>query len=384
MLKLTPLMAGALALAACAACPAAQKDTEGYRPERAELAAQMPTYVVALNARVRQQMDYPRNNAIYVPQTYYYPSTPGLSTGQAAMAGAVGAAIGAALAEAIIYGEAKERAGAAYTPLQRNGCDLPLAEPVGQAVRAAMARAPWGANAQPVAVDGEQDDWEKQIPKDRPRQVFSVTSSLTPGATALVTTLDIAGYAPQGEGGGSSWQKQPLWRDQLIVVSDWMELASKTEADIAGMVAEEDTRFAESGDLELVAKVAKDRYGAGRDGRARAVAADRLHQRNLKLAREAVWSPITEGQRRAALWSRDDCAPMRSALALGGAELGRMLDELYAQRLPPRLSVKDKDSAFERPGERGIYALPGGTYVSRNEGGSTQLVYRYSLLPLKD
>lgn len=380
MFKITSLLAGALALGACAASRAAEKDVAGYGPERAELAAQMPVYVVALNARVRQQMDYPRNDARYMPQTVYSHSMPGLSIGQAVLVDAVGNALAAALIEGSIYGEAKERAAAAYAPLRRRGCDLPLAEPLA-AVQAALARAPWGTKAQPIAIDGEQDDWEKRIPKDRPRQVFSVTSSLAPGAATLVTTLDIAGYAPQGEGKDSSWQKQPLWRDQLIVVSEWMELAPKTEADIADLVAEEDARFAESGDLERVAKVAKDRYGAGRDGRARAVAADRLHQRNLKFAREATWSPVTEGQRRAALWSRDECAPMRAALALSGAELGRMLDDLYAQRLPPRLSVKDDDSGFERPGQRGIYALPGGTYVSRNDGGSTQLVYRYSLLP---
>lgn len=299
--------------------------------------------------------------------------------GQAALANA----LGAALADAMIYAEAKQRAAAAYAPVVGGRCDLEIAAPLQQTLREAMARAPWGANVQPILIDGDVEDWDKQIPKDRPRQVFSVSASLTPGLGALLTSVDLAAYSPEGEGSGSSWQKKPLWQDRFIVVSDVVALPAKSDADRARMAAQEDARYAESGDLAVVAKVAKDIYGAGKSERMRATAADRLHKRNLKLAREADWSLLTEGPRRGELWSQDDCAPMRAAVAAASGELGRMLDDLYAQRLPPRLPAKHKtkDDPPEAPGERKIRALPGGVYVSRNEGGTTPLAYRYHLLP---
>ncbi|ROU08916.1 hypothetical protein [Lysobacter enzymogenes] len=385
MFKITPLVAGALALASCAICHAAD-DVDGYRSERAEMAAQMPVYIVALNQRVRPQIDYPRmaGPTLYVP--YPYSASAGLSSGQAAMAGAVGGALGSALAEAMIYAEAKQRAAAAYAPVLGGHCDLTVDAPLQQTLRDAMARAPWGASVQPILVDGSDEAWEKQVPKDRPRQVFTVTSSLTPGLGALVTSVDLAAYAPQGESPGSSWQKTPLWRDHLIVVSDVMALPPKTDADRARMVAHEDARYAESGDLAKVAKVAKDLYGAGRSERMHAAAADSLHKRNLKLARQADWSLLTEGPRRGELWIQDDCAPMRAAVRSANDELGRMLDDLYAQRLPPRLPTKHKTKGDppEPAGARAIRSLPGGVYVSRDEGGTTALAYRYRLLPLKD
>lgn len=380
MLKITALAAGAFALLSHADCRAADY-ADGYRPERATMAAQMPVYLVVLNSRVRPQIDYPRvpGGTVYVPNPYQYNNIPGISFGQAQMAGA----LGSALAEAMLYAEAKQRATAAYAPMVGGRCDLAVAARLQQTLREAMARAPWGANVQPILIDGDVEDWDKQIPKDRPRQVFSVSASLTPGLGALMTWVDLAAYSPEGGASGSSWQKKPLWQDQLIVVSDAVTLPAKSDADRARMVAQEDARYAESGDLAVVARVAKDIYGAGKSERMRATAADRLHKRNLKLAREADWSLLTEGPRRGELWSQDDCAPMSAALAAATGELGRMLDDLYAQRLPPRLPAthKTKDDPPELPGERKIRALPGGVYVSRNEGGIIPLAYRYRLLP---
>lgn len=381
MLKITAIAVGALALLSYADCRAAD-DTDGYRPERAAMAAQMPVYIVVLNARVRPQMDYPRmaGATVYVPY-----DASGMSYGQMAAVGVVGGVLSSVLAEAMIYAEAKQRATAAYAPVLKGRCDLVVDTLLQQTLREAMARAPWGANVQPILIDGSAEDWDKQIPKDRPRQVFTVTSSLTPGLGALLTSLDLAAYSPDGEASGTSWQKKPLWRDQFIVVSDVMVLPAKTDADRARMAAQEDARYAESGDLAVVAKVAKDIYGAGKSERMRATAADRLHKSNLKLAREANWSLLTEGPRRGELWSQDDCAPMRAAVTAGNVELGRMLDDLYAQRLPPRLPSKHKtkDDPPESAGERKTRALPGGVYVSRNEAGTTALAYRYRLLPQK-
>lgn len=191
--RLSPLAAGALALASCVACHAAD-DIEGYRPERAAMAAHMPVYIVALNPRVRPQIDYPRlaGRAVYVPNTFSN------AAGLTAIQAAVGGALGVALGEAAIYSEAKQRAAASHAPLLKARCDLPV-----------------------------------------------------------------------------------------------------------------------------------------------------------------------------------DAA---------GGELGRMLDELHAQRLPPRLPARHRteDEPSEPAGERAIRALPGGVYVSRNEGGTTALAYRYRLLPRED
>lgn len=390
MLRIAPLAAGAVALAACAVCQAAAKDVDGYRPERAELAAQLPVYIVALNARVRPQVAYPERAPgmdVYQQmqtQNLIDSLQPGMSSGAAIATGALAGALGGALANAMLYAAARDYAESAYAPVLRNHCDLQVDAPLQQAVREATARSPWGGNTQPVLIDGSAKDWEDRIAKDRPRQVFSVTASLSADFSALLTTVDVAAYAPGGESAGTGWQKKPLWRDHLVVVSDPIVLPPKTQADIDRMIAEENARFAESGDLAIVDRVAKDRYGSGKPERAQAVAADRRHQSRLKLARAATWVAGTDGARRAQLWTSDECAPVRAALNLAVAESGRMLDDLYAQRLPPRLSSKDEAGTPEQPGARAIRALPGGGYVSRNDGGATRLDHRFNLLPLKD
>lgn len=390
MSRITPLMAGAVALAACTFCQAAAKDIEGYRPERAELAAQMPVYIVALNARVRPQVAYPERSpgmdAYLQIQTQNLVDSlqPAMSTGSAIAAGALGGAIGAALGEAMVRAAARDYAAAAYAPLLHSQCDLQVDAPLQRAVREAAARSPWGAAAQSVFIDGSVEDWNKQIPRDRPRQVFSITASLSPDFAALVTTVDAAAFAPEDASAGTGWQKKPLWRDQLIVVSDPMALPPKTQADIERMVAEENARFAESGDLAIVERVAKDRYGASKPERSQAVAADRRHQSRLKLARASTWVAGTDGARRAQLWTDGACAPVRAALDQAVAETGRMLDDLYAQRLPARVPSKDTVVTPEQAGVRAIQALPGGVYVSRNDAAATKLDYRFSLLPLKD
>lgn len=385
-IKTAPLAAGALALALSTAAQAASKEIDGYRPERATLAASLPVHIVALNRQVRPQIDY-----VYQDVSRYTPGYPGgspqfnagMSTGQAIGVNVLGSLIASAIVNSAAYSKAKSRAVAAYEPLQHTQCDLPIDAPLQQAVRDAIARASWGAATTVTVTDGEDDTWEKRIPKDQPRQIFTITSSLSPGLTGLVTSVDVAAYAPEGET-KSAWQKKPLWRDHFIVVSDWLELPPKTTVEIEQLVAEENRRFVDSGAQAMVARV-KEKGRAGRSSELREAAdARKLHEKNLELAREESWSPEIEDQRRARLWSENGCARLRSAIDLAGVELGRMLDALYTQQLPARRSSKELDNAFERPGERQIRALPGGVYVSRNEGGSVNLDFRYSLLPLKE
>lgn len=385
-IKTAPLAAGVLMLALSTAAQAASKEIDGYRSERASLAASLPVHIVALDQRVRPQVDF-----VYQDVTRYMPGYPGgtpqfnsgMSTGQAIGVNVLGGLIASAIVNGAAYSEAKNRAVAAYQPLQQARCDLPVDTPLQQAVRDAIARAPWGAAVAVNLTDGEDDAWEKRIPKDQPRQIFTITSSLSPGLTALVTSVDVAAYAPEGEA-KPAWRKKPLWRDHFIVVSDWLDLPPKTAAEVEQLVAQEQRRFADSGAQAMVARV-KEKGRVGRSSELREAAdARKLHEKNLELAREESWSAEIEDQRRARLWSENDCARLRSAIDLAGAELGRMLDALYAQQLPARRSSKELDNAFERPGDRQIRALPGGVYVSRNEGGSVNLNFRYSLLPVKE
>lgn len=390
MFKITPLLAGALVLAASAACQAADKDLPGYRPERAEQAAQWPVYLVTLNERVRPQVGYgwqgPAADTYLqlMSQTTMQYMQPYMGSDQSIVGGALGGAIGGAIVGAALHAAVRDDASQGLAVLQRSGCDLPVGAPLRDTVRTALARAPWGADVQPVLVDGSAEGWEAQVPHDRPRQVFTVTSSMAPGFTALVTTVDAAAYAPETGANGDAWQKKPLWRDHLIVVSEPVVLPAKTQADIDRMVADENARFAASGDIEVIDRVAKDRYGSSKADRSRAVAAHSRHQTYLRFAQSKDWAPTELGRRRAELWNREQCAPMRAAVTLAVAESARMLDDLYAQRLPPRLSLKDKIEPTEPAGARAIRSLPGGLYVSRNDGGATALGFRYNLLPLKE
>lgn len=383
-----PLLAVALGLAS-AACPAADKDLPGYRPERAAQAAQWPVYMVTLNERVRPQVGYgglgPGADIYLYALTWsaIQSTPPNMSNGQAIVGGALGGAIGGAIIGAAMHAAARDDASQGLAVLERDGCDFPIGTPLRDTVRAAVVRSPWGANAQPVLIDGSVEGWEKQIPQDRPRQVFTLTSSMAPGFEALVTTVDAAAYAPETGANGDAWQKKPLWRDHLVVVSEPVVLPAKTQADIDRMVAEENARFAASGDIEVIDRVAKDRYGSSKADRSRAVAANSRHQTYLRFAQSKGWAPTELGRRRAELWTRDQCAPMRAAAALAIAESTRLLDDLYAQRLPSRLALKDKTEP-EPAGARAIRSLPGGLYVSRSDGGATTLGFRYNLLPLKD
>lgn len=389
MKTLTSLATGALALGWSLSASTAGKGPDGYTPDRAALAASLPVHVVAFNERVLPQLsfereDYP-NDLVPVYYTPQFQNPVGLGTGESILlAGALGNTLGNALAKGMHYAVAKTRAQAAYRPLKLAQCDLPVAVPMQALVREAIARSAWGANAAPKPLSLEDGDLDDRIDADQPRQIFLASSSFSPDLTALVTSLDIAAFAPEGDT-GRGWRKQPLWRDQLIVVSDPLPpLPDKSAADIERMVADEQARYAASGNEALVRKVNAEGRGASRADRQAAANGQRTHASKLREARQDEWSDNALAERRAQLWSQDQCASLRTAFDQSSAELARMLDALYAQRLPPRLSRRDKAGEDEVAGERRVRALPGGVYVSRNEGGATELEYRYVLLPLKE
>lgn len=378
------LATGALVFVLSTAVAAARKDSGGYVPDRAAQAASLPVYVLALNERLLPQMSYGYQDNLAAG---YYPNqfqnTAGLSAGQSIVAGALGSALGAAIANAKLYADAKSRADAAYYPLKLAQCDFPVETSLQSLVREAIARSKWGADIKPASLSLKDGGLDKQIGRDQPRQIFIVSSSLAPDLTALVTSLEITAYAPEDDT-GKGWQKQPLWRDELIVVSDRLQaLPAKSAADIERMVADEQARYDASGVEALVRKVNAEGRDARRADRQAAMEGLRLHANKLRDARSEEWSLNAEAGRRAQLWSANGCAPLRAAFDQSSAELSRMIDALYAQELPPRLSSKDKPTAGEVGGERKVYARPGGSFVSRNEGGITELGFRYVLLPLE-
>lgn len=378
MIRTTALATAALALAFATAASAANKDTAGYTAERAALATGLPVHIVALNTKVRPQMGFRYVDvSSATPQIY----GPGISPGQAIGAGIAGGLIASAIINGAMYAQAKDRARTAFTPIRQAGCDLRIDAPLQQAVGDALKRSAWGASATPILTATDDAGLAKMVPKDQPRQVFAIGASLSPELTGLITTVDVSAYTP--DAGESSWQKKPAWRDQLIVVSDWLDLPVKTQADIDGMVEAEQARYQASGADALIKKVNAQGGSANRADRKIAVDAMKLHKKNMDDARMPSWSPDTERLRRAGLWSENDCRRMHVAVDQAVGEVGRLLDALYAQQLPKRLGLKDNDETAEPLG-RHIQSLPGGVYVSRADGGSITLGFRDDLLPMED
>lgn len=369
----------AWALAAPATALAADKDVAGYTPDRAALAASLPVHIVALNTRLRPQMGFKGIDVTLPPPGSI--RGPGISPGQSLGFSLTAGLIAQGIAHGTLYLQARDSARAAFAPIQRAGCDLPIDAPLQRAIGAAVRRSPWGAAATPVRVSADDKDLDRLVADEQPRQVFALTASLSPDLDRLITSVDVAAYARLD--GESGWRDTPLWRDRLIVVSDGLNLRAKTAADSAQMLADEQARYQASGTEALIKRINAQGGNAGKSDRKTAVAALALHQRNLDDARSGYWSSQQAQQRRAALWNENGCARVHAAIDQAGAEIGGMLDALYAQTLPKRLGFKDTNLSYEPP-RRQIRALPGGVYVSRSDAGRVSLSYRADLLPLQD
>ncbi|MBX9401139.1 hypothetical protein K4L06_07415 [Lysobacter sp. BMK333-48F3] len=367
----------ALALAFALPAQAADKIVDGYGVDRAALAAGLPVRSVAMNTTLRPQLGYAMTPSYSVSVT---PWGPGVSPATTLGVGLATGLISGALINASIYEDAQHRAMAAFSPIRRAGCELQADTAMHAAIDAAVRRSPWGAGVRSLASSADERSLDSVVKQGEPRHVFAFTSSLSVEMAGLVTTVDVSAYAPQD--GGSDWRKRPLWRDLLIVVSDPVSLEPKTQADIDSMVAEERARYAASGGEELIKRVNARGGSADPIDRKAALAEQRLHKKFMDTARQPVWTFEGSRFRRAQLWAENDCARLKSAIAQAGAETGRLLDDLYAQKLPPRLGQDERQPAMEEQfGVRKTVALPGGAYVSRADQGEIDLRFRYDLLP---
>ena len=72
------------------------------------------------------------------------------------------------------------------------------------------------------------------------------------------------------------------------------------------------------------------------------------------------------------------------AIVANAAEVGRLMDALYAQTLPARLGADETATLPEPDGVRNAVALPGGAYVSRVGGEGVTLGFRHMLLKADD
>lgn len=377
MLKHSKILALAMvgALAPCAMAQAAKPPVPGYSPLVDGAAGTTPVHIVATNTSVRPQLafGYTPINAIYSAGGY-----PGMSMGQSVGVDVASGIIASALINGALYAEAKGNARDYFEPVSTAGCALAVDAPMHEAIIGAVKRSHWGAAQEPVvhSTDGDADDL---VDSKAARQLFSVSTSLSPDMSWLMTSLQIEGFVPLAEA-GERWQRKAAWQDRLIVVSPRLTLPPKSDADRADMLAREQARYAASGTAALIAKVNAARGNADRRDRAKANEAARLNKRLLKEARQADWTPRTEALRRSQLWSENECAGMQAAITGNAGALSELLDGLYSQTLPPPRDAGDITEVEAPAGQRTISALPGGGYLSSIGGDDVQLGFRYALL----
>lgn len=374
MTRISPLALGALALAFVTTANGAKKDVAGYTAERAALATTLPVHIVALNTKIRPQLGF-RHRPIGAETRP--PPDPRWAGLEMAMGGGL---LGGAIIAGSHYAWLKRQTRETFAPIQQAGCDLRVDSLLQQSVADAIRRSAWGVSVVPTMAAADDRDLDKLVASDGPRQVFAITASLTPEFDALVTSLEVAAYAPVDD--QSSWKSKPAWKDLLIVVSDQVQPAAKTQADIDRMVSEELARFEASGGEALIQRVNAQSSVDALD-RKKAVEAMKLHQKNMREAKTTDWSVDSLKRERATLWSADSCQRMHVAVDQAEDEIGRMLDALYTQQLPPRLGLKDADVAVHAS-NRHVHALPGGLFVFSVDGATVPLGFREDLLPLDD
>lgn len=362
------------ALAPCALAQAAKPPVPGYSPQVEAAASTTPVHIVATNTLVRPQLafGYTPVNAIYRAGGY-----PGMSMGQSIGVDVAGGIIASALINGALYAEAKANARDYFEPISTTGCALAVDAPMQEAISGSVKRSRWGAAQEPNlhSTDGDANDL---VDSKAARQIFNVSTSLSPDMSWLITSLQIEGFAPLAES-GDGWHRKAGWQDRLIVASPRLTLPPKSDADRADMLAREQARYAASGTAALIAKVNAARGNAERRDRARATEETRLNKRLLKEAMQADWTPRTEALRRSQLWSENQCAGMQAAIAGNAEALNALLDGLYSQTLPPP-RVGDTAQVEAPVGQRTISALPGGGYLSHVGGDDVQLGFRHALL----
>lgn len=379
----TPVI-GFYAFSACTPALANDAAEPGFTEEQARLAASLPVYVIPQHPRLRPQMFITAvsgrhaSSMVDIGNFTITGFPPAEAAGLSAFAGAgAGAQV---MSAAVIMEQGRERAQRNFDAVQQARCDLPV-DALQAAVVDSIRRSSWGATTNAKTdffVDGALDR-KRLPPKDEPRLVFVVGAGFSVDFAHLMTTVDVLAYAP--EGSGSAWKRESRWLYSFVAVSDPIRLDAKTTADIDAMTQAEYSRYTHTGNEALVRKVNNAGFYADKIERRKATAAATLHKQNLKVSAETEWSSDARGLRSSQLWAENDCARTRVELERNTAEISQMLSALYAQNLPLEKTPSEAMQTATSSGQRYIYALPGGLYVSRNEKLAVDLTNRHYLMP---
>ncbi len=365
-------------LCACST-PLFAGETAGHDPAQGQALAATPVHVVLLNQELKSQIPYLTYS---MPQPTLYNAmnnSPDLSTGENLAVGAVGGAIASVIVNASMFAAAKSQVQPADAALRAAGCRLDQGQALQTTISDAVRSTPWGPAAGLTAhtlVDGQSVD--DLVDKTKPRHVLAASYSMSTDFSAVITSVDVEAYSGQLPGAPKSWAKKPTWDDTLIVVSDRVEIAPKTQADIDAAIAAENARHAA---LDVGALIAKANAG-DRVARGKVAPLIKQHQRNLRAAQATSWTPADEAVQRSRVWTAEGCARLHQAIASNATEMGGLVSGLFRGELPPRMNALPEGPRPEPViGERKVQTEPGGVYVLTRGGDMVNLGYRYSWLP---
>ena len=303
----------------------------------------------------------------------------------------------------------------ALSQLRTAQCDLPATALFADAVAAGLRDTTWAAQS-PVqrhgvyavgvrtATEGgvvmPRPGWKGRWANARatgradlsqqPSVEFEVRYSLTPDFAALVTTVVGRVFSPTIGGARPGWQDKPVWTEEIVVASDSVDIAQRSEADRAEAAARENERYAALG-IPALAKKAKEGDAAARQ---EAWLAQQAHKALMADATAPNWPWHHAALIRAPLWIQDDCARVRQALQANAAEVTRVVGLRFGGKLGAlpadwsggRGGVFTVDSATRNlatgadAGERRLYGDGPGITVSRRAGDAAMLDFRYTWL----
>ena len=416
-----PLLFTFAALATLAvATPAAAKDRADFDLAQADALAGMPIHIAVINERLQAQiplMAWSEDpNARKKTIARSAPSGYGHGMTHVEM---FGGGVQDVPTQGSDASRTLQKAGLPLRPalaqLRAAQCDLPATALFADAVAAGLREVPWAAQA-PVQRHGvyaagvrtatiggavmPRPGWKGRWANGQatgraglstqPSVEFEVRYSLTPDFASLVTTVVANVFSPTLGGARPGWQDKPVWTEEIVVASDRLAIAERTEADRAGAVARENARYAALG-IPALAKKAKDGDALARQ---EAWLAQQAHKELLEDAASPFWPWHHAALMRAPLWTENGCARVQQALQANAAEVTRVVGSVFTGRLGPlpsdwsggRGGVFTVDSATRNlatgadAGERRLYGDGPGTTVSRRAGDAVMLDFRYTWL----
>lgn len=374
-------LAAAVLVCAYGAAHAAKDGPGGHDPSQDELLSGMAVHAVAAHDRLKSQITYGYINVGTTAgnaANSLYMNTPGLSYGSAAAAGLAGGLIASALINAEAKAAARNVVRDANTEFERAQCKLSNTDALMGAIERSVGATPWGAGRSVqqhvLPPDRSVDDL---VPQDEPRYELVATYSMTPDYSALVTSVALAAYSAQLPGAPTRWQKKPALSNDIVVVSDVVQLADKTPADVEAAISRETARYADSGVYKLIQAA----NAGDRTARRTASTLLRTHKSRMREAKGLEWTPREAAAARARAWAADDCGLVRSALAQGATDVETLLSRLFAGSLPARAETGETVVPLGDDTDRVVQVGLNGQYVARAVDAHAPLGWRYSWYP---